>query len=132
MLTVTRTDYDRLDVDLSGKLDSVDMATGLDHLIAEAADMKHAKMLYRIKDMEMPSLSALAVEFGHLPSLFGLLGKFDRCAVLASEPWLRTLAEFEGAILPGLQIKAFPPDAEKRAIAWLDAQADDPFDDVPV
>ncbi len=132
MLKTTRISADRIDVDLSGALDSIEMAAGLDHLIAEAADMTHGKMLYRISDFEMPTLSALAVEFGHLPSLFGLLSKIDKCAVLCDTSWMRSLAEFEGAILPGLEIKAFPMDAEPAALAWLDGVDHDVFDDVPV
>lgn len=131
MLKITKVSSDRIDIEISGAIDSVEMATGLDRLIAEAADMKHGKVLYRISNIEMPSLGALAVEMGHLPSLIGLLGKLDKCAVLCDNTWLRTLAEFEGAVLPGLDIKGFAHESTKEAEAWLNGKSDG-FDDVPV
>jgi hypothetical protein len=38
---------------------------------------------------------------------------------LADEIWLKKLSEFEGALLPGLQIKAFNRDQKEEAEAWL-------------
>ncbi len=131
MLKITRVAPDRIDISISGAIDSVEMATGLDRLIAEAETMTKGKMLYRISNIEMPSLGALAVEMGRLPSLFGLLPKIDRCAVLCDHAWLRSMAEFEGAILPGLEIKGFALDAETEAEDWLDGPKDG-FDSVPV
>ncbi|WP_333713965.1 STAS/SEC14 domain-containing protein [Yoonia sp.] len=76
-------------------------------------------MLYRITSFAMPSLGAIGVEMARLPKLFGLLGKYDRCAVLTDIPWLRTAAEMEGALIPGLEIKAFALDAVDDAESWL-------------
>lgn len=131
MLKITKVAPDRIDIDLQGNIDAVEMATSLDRLVAEAAEITNGKMLYRISDFEMPSLGALAVEFSRLPSLLGLLHSFDRCAVLCDAQWLRKIAELEGAILPGLDIKAFPFDADKKAVDWLD-RVTDPFETVPV
>ncbi len=131
MLKITKVSPQRIDVALSGSVDSIEMQTGLDQLIAEAAGMKNGRMLYRITNLELPTLGAIAVELGHLPSLFGLLGKLDRCAVLCDSAWLRQMAEFEGAILPGLDIKGFALDDETAAEDWLNAAPAD-FDDVPV
>jgi hypothetical protein len=61
----------------------------------------------------------LGVEFSRLPKLFGLLGKFEKCAVLSDAAWLRTAAEVEGALFPGITIKAFKMDEEEAAEAWL-------------
>jgi hypothetical protein len=107
MLTVTKPGPDRLDITLSGTLDAEAMGAGLDQIIAQSEGMKHGRMLYRITDFAMPTLGALAVEFERLPKLFALLGRFDRCAVLSDTAWLRTVAEVEGALIPGLEIKAF-------------------------
>ena len=44
--------------------------------------------------------------------MFGLIRKFDRCAVLADQKWLKTISEIEGALIPGLDIKGFNTDEE--------------------
>ena len=52
--------------------------------------------------------------------MFGLIRKFDRCAVLADQKWLKTISEIEGALIPGLDIKGFNTDEETAAGAWLE------------
>ena len=121
MLNVTKTAPNRVEIDLSGELDAASMAIGLDELIAVSADVENGQILYRIPTFAMPSLSALAVEFTRLPSLIGLLSKYDRCAVLTDVEWLRSAAEFEGVLIPGFEVKAFALDDEAAALVWLDA-----------
>ncbi|SDY27768.1 SpoIIAA-like [Jannaschia faecimaris] len=121
MLKITKRSDDRVDIDLAGALDADMMRTGLDDLIAASEDVRHGKMCYTITDFAFPSVGALGVEMGRLPKLFGLLSKFDRCAVLSDADWLRKAAEIEGAFIPGLEIKSFKLDEGKEAEAWLDA-----------
>ncbi len=109
----------RIDIEVSGQVDGDDMQTALDELIAQAASVDHGVMLYRIKDFELPTLGALAVEFGRMPDLFRLTARFDRIAVVCSEAWIQRVSEFEGAFIPGLEIRAFAPEAEAAAEAWL-------------
>lgn len=109
----------RIDIELSGRLDGDAMKAALDDLIARAATIDHGVMLYRIEDFELPTLGALAVEFGYLPDLLRLCARFDRIAVVCGEIWIQRVSEFEGAFIPGLEIKAFRPDAVAAAEAWL-------------
>lgn len=39
--------------------------------------------------------------------------------VLAGQSWVRAISEIEGALIPGLQIKAFAPDEQSEAERWL-------------
>ncbi len=119
MLTITKTAANRVDIELEGSLDSESMAAGLDDLIAKSEGVTGGHMLYRIRDFSMPTPGAIAVEIKRLPKLFALLGKFNRCAVLCDASWLRTVAEIEGALFPGVAIKSFEPDQEAAAEAWL-------------
>lgn len=121
MLRVTKPSPNRVDIELSGTLDADAMRAALDDLIAKSEDVTNGKMLYTITDFSMPSLGAIGVELQRLPKLFGLLGKFDRCAVLCDESWLRTAAEIEGALFPGIQIKSFERAEAEDAEAWLAA-----------
>lgn len=119
MLSVSKPAPNRVDIELSGILDAELMASGLDDLIEKSEGVTNGKMLYRIPEFSMPTVSALAVELQRLPKLFGLLGKFDRCAVLSDAAWLRTAAEIEGALIPGIKIKSFELYETAAAEAWL-------------
>jgi len=119
MFKVTKNGIDRLDIELSGKLNSEDMKVALNALVSESIDIVNGKMLYEIIDFHLPSLGAIGVEFSRLPSMFGLMKKFDRAAVLTDKAWLQKVSEFEGALFPGLEIKAFNRDQKAEAEAWL-------------
>ncbi len=109
----------RLDIELSGKLNTEDMKIALDELVIKSKDIENGKMLYEIIDFDLPSLGAIAIEFSRLPAMLRLMKKFDRAAVLTDKAWLKTVSEFEGAFFPGLEIKAFNRDQKTAAEAWL-------------
>lgn len=119
MLTITKPEENRVDIDLSGKISSDEMAKGLDDLLEQSQDVNNGKMLYTIRSFAFPDLGAIVVEMTRLPKLFGLLGRFDRCAVLSDASWLRTAAEIEGAMIPGFDIKAFDLTERDAAEGWL-------------
>lgn len=120
MYTVTTPAANRVDIVISGSLDRDQMAGLLDALVAKSAGFAGGRMLYRITDFAMPSLAALGVELKRLPQLFGLIRRFDRCAVVSDAAWIRRGAEIEGALVPGLVVKSFAPEAAAEAAAWLD------------
>jgi hypothetical protein len=119
MLSIKKTGPDRIDIEFSGSLDADEMHAALDALISESADVTGGRMFYRIGAFEFPTLGALAVKFEYLPKLFALLGKYDRCAVVSDQAWIRTAADIEGALFPGIDIKGFEPAEEADAEAWL-------------
>lgn len=109
----------RLDVEMSGKLDSEGMKTALDEFVSKSKKIENGKMLYVITDFQLPTLGAIAIELSRLPSMFGLMKKFNRAAVLTDKTWLKKVSEFEGMLFPGLEIKAFNLDQKAEAEAWL-------------
>lgn len=119
MFQVTRNGENRIDVEFAGKLDSNGMRIAIDELQQKSAGIEHGRMLYRVGDFELPTLGALAVELSHIPQLFRFVRHFDRMAVVADKGWVRKTSEVEGALIPGLQIKAFDPSQEAEAEAWL-------------
>ena len=121
MFKVVSKGSNRIDVEFSGKLDSSDMKTALDELINKAKDIEHGRMLYRIGDFEFPTLGAIGVELSRLPELFKTIRCFDRAAVLTEKKWVQKVSEIEGALFPGLDIKAFDLDEEAEAEAWLES-----------
>lgn len=120
MFKVTKPTPDRLDIEFRGKLDADEMKAALDDLEAKAADLEAGKMLFVVGDFQLPTMDAVMVEFSRWPTMLGFLRKFTRCAVIAEERWLRFIAQAEGAIIPGVQIKGFAPDRRGEAEAWLD------------
>ncbi|MBW2641565.1 MAG: STAS/SEC14 domain-containing protein [Deltaproteobacteria bacterium] len=119
MFKVEQYGLNRLDIQLSGKLDTEEMKIALDELVSKSKNIENGKMLYEIIDFHLPSLGAIVIEFSRLPSMFGLMKKFDRAAVLTDKTWLKKVSELEGALFPGLEIKAFGRDQKAEAEAWL-------------
>ncbi len=123
MFQVTRSADNRLDIEFSGKLDKEDMNAALDELISKAEGIVHGKMLYRIGDFDFPTLGAIKVELSRTPELFRFARKFVRAAVIADKGWVRKASEIEGALIPGLEVKAFNVDENAKAEAWLESSA---------
>ena len=119
MFNVIPNGINRLDIELSGKLNTEEMKIALDELVSKSKDIENGKMLYDVIDFHLPSLGAIAVEFSRLPAMFGLMKKFDRAAILTDKAWLKKVSEFEGALYPGLEIKAFDRDQKEEAENWL-------------
>jgi hypothetical protein len=119
MFKVTKIDQNRLDIELIGKLNSDEMQVALDELESKSQDIENGIMLYDIVEFHLPSLGAIAIEFSRLPSMFGLIRKFRKAAVLTDKNWLQKASELEGLFIPGIEIKAFNRDQKEEAESWL-------------
>ena len=119
MFKVTLKGKNRLDIELSVKLDAEEMKIALDELVSKSENIENGRMLYDVIEFHIPSLGAIVIELSRLPSMFGLIKKFDRAAVLTDKTWLKKVSELEGALFPGLEIKAFDRDQRAEAEAWL-------------
>jgi len=124
MITITKPSANRIDIDLDlkdGTLDGAAMRLLLEDLFEKSKDIANGKMLYKISSVAFPTLGALGVELSHLPGLFGLITKFDKCAVCCDTAWIRKIGEIEGMLFPGMEIKSFEFDDTAAAEAWLAA-----------
>ena len=119
MFKVTEHGINRLDIEMSGKLNSEEMKTALDELVSKSESIENGRMLYDVIDFHLPSLGAIGIEISRLPSMFRLMKKFKRAAVLTDKTWLKRASKFEGAFIPGLEIKAFNRDQKEAAETWL-------------
>ncbi|BAF71616.1 STAS/SEC14 domain-containing protein [Sulfurovum sp. NBC37-1] len=122
MLKITKSGPNRLDLEFQGKITTEDMQEILDEFITLSKEIEHGKILYTIYDFDFPSMDAIMVKLSRLPELFGLLKRFDRMAILTNKTWLQKIAQFEGFLVPGLEIKAFDLDEIVEAEAWLSGQ----------
>jgi hypothetical protein len=89
MFKVIPNGVNRLDIEMSGKLNTEDMKIVLGELVNKSTNIKNGKMLYEVIDFHLPSLGAMVVEFSRLPAMFGFLKKFDRAAVLTDKACLK-------------------------------------------
>jgi hypothetical protein len=121
MFRVIQNGPNRLDITMSGKLNSEDMKRALDELVSKSVDIQKGKLLYDVIDFHLPSFGAIAIEFSRLPSMLGWIRKFERAAVLADKSWIKKISELEGLWVPGLEIKAFDRDQRPQAEAWLES-----------
>jgi hypothetical protein len=119
MYKITPNGTNRLDIEMSGKLNAEDMKIALDEMVSKSKNIENGKMLYDVIDFHLPSLGAITIEFSRFPSMLGLMKKFNRAAVLTDKAWLKKVSEFEGALFPGLEVKAFDRDQKAEAEAWL-------------
>ena len=123
MIKIERVSENRLDIEMSGKLDSEGMAIVLDELVEKSEGIENGKMLYDVIEYKLPTIGAITLEFKRLPKMFDFIKRFRRAAVLSDKTWLKTISELEGKLIPGLEIKAF--DREQRAAAeqWLESKS---------
>jgi len=119
MFLITRVGSNRLDIEMSGKLDAEHMEKALEELVTKSEGIEDGLMLYDIVDYRLPSFDAIMIEFSRLPSMMGFIRKFRRAAVLTDKSWLKVASEVEGAVIPGLEIKAFKRNQKAEAEAWL-------------
>ena len=91
----------------------------MDDLETKALDIESGIMLYDVIDFHLPSFGAIAIEFSRQLAMLGLIRKFRCAAVLADKDWIKKASELEGALLNGLEIKAFDRDQKEAAEAWL-------------
>lgn len=120
MFHVTRIGDKRIDVDFSGKLDSIEMRFALDELMRKSEGIVHGQMLFRVGDFVMPTLGAVGIELSRIPQMFRFMRRFDRCAVVCAKEWMRKASEIEGALIPGLTVKAFDQHQVTEAHNWLE------------
>ena len=123
MIKIERVSEDRLDIEMSGKLDSEGMAKALDELVEKSEGIENGKMLYDVIEYKLPTIDAIILEFKRMPKMFDFIKRFRRAAVLSDKTWLKTISELEGKLMPYLEIKAF--DREQRAAAekWLESES---------
>ena len=119
MLTVELKASNRIELTASGRIEGPQMESALDQLIALTEPLQHVTYLADMTDITMPAGAAIRAEIARLPKLMGLLRKIDKAAVVANQSWLRTAAQVEGKLIPGLEIRAFDAHEHDRARAWL-------------
>lgn len=124
MLKIDRQSEKLFLIEFSGAVSSQELETELDKFLEQSRDVKGGKLIYRIDDFDFPGLGLVMVKLQRLPKLLGLFSRFDKAAVVSDKNWLNRLAEFEGMLIPGFEIKAFAKEDEAAAMTWLDGKTE--------
>lgn len=122
MIKIERVGENRLDIEMSGKIDSADMARVLDELVEKSEGFENGKMLFDVIEYQLPTLGAITLELSRMPQMFGFIKRFRRAAVLSDKTWLKSVSELKGALMPWLEIKGFDRDERTAALKWLAAE----------
>ncbi len=104
---------------ISGRIEPEEMQAGLEAFLGVLEDGKKTDFLYTITEFEFPPMTAIGVEFSYIPLLLKSLSKIGKVAVIADQAWLRTAAEVEGKLIPGLTIQSYEPGEREAAEKWL-------------
>jgi len=126
MFKITRKN-NRIEIEISGKLDTQNMIIALDELVSLSENIENGTMLFDVIDYHLPSLGAIKEEFSRLPSMLGFMKKFTRAALLTDKTWLKMIGELEGAVYPGLEVKAFRRNQRSEAEAWLSEEIEEKY-----
>ncbi|MFC5049841.1 STAS/SEC14 domain-containing protein [Rubritalea spongiae] len=119
MITLTKINDKRLNLEVTGTLVPEDMSRALEDFEAKTKGMKDGVLLYQLHDFEMPCSATMAVKLADLPRWFQLMHSIKKVALIADKLWIRRMAEFESLLLPGITIKSFEANKGAAAEAWL-------------
>lgn len=102
----------------SGQIDGADVDR-----IAERFDQafdEHEQVSFFAEAASMNGFAGGAFLKGMLYDLSQIknLRRIHRAALVAEEGWIRTVAEWEDRLLPGLDVRIFDPDEHEEAMAW--------------
>ena len=64
------------------------------------------------------TLDAVGASFKRGVGLIGRIGRVKRYAVVSDAGWIRTMAELEGALIPGMTVRVFGTADREEALAW--------------
>jgi hypothetical protein len=101
---------------LDGKIDEGGM-TALYNILKDKSRNGKINLLAIYKDFDGFDSFKAFIEGIKLD--FAAIGNIEKYAILTDKKWVKTLAEVESKILPGITMKGFSLDEEDKALAWL-------------
>jgi hypothetical protein len=102
----------------SGRLDEADIERATQAVDAALARQERIA-LYAEIDIDGITPGALVRDVGYGLGRLRELHRFPRAAVVTGQDWVRWIARVEQAVLPGIEVKVFPPAEKDAAMAWI-------------
>jgi len=103
---------------VSGRLDRADIDRSIDAV--EAALTRHGRIAL-FADVTVTGISpeALWRDLSYGLGKLGELHRFPRTAIVTGQDWVRWITQAEGALLPGVEMRAFPEAERESAWSWI-------------
>ena len=86
--------------------------------VERAMDGGHVHLVGEIAGVGGLTLEALGANLGKGLAMLTRLGSVDRYAVVSDVGWITQTARLQGALLPGLEVRAWPRADRAAAVAW--------------
>lgn len=119
MIEMIDTADDQIAFRISHKVTGTDLDAIMDRLEAVLAAHDKVHLFIETHALDGIELSGLARYTRRAMPLFGKLGRFDRVAVVADQPWVRIATRLESALVPFITYRTFVPDQRDEALAWV-------------
>ncbi len=86
----------------------------------ETIDQRGSAAIYvEILDIAGMTLKAFLKDIRYGFRQIGHLERFTRSAVVTDRKWLQTVADWEGKLFPGIEVRGFEQDASDEAMQWV-------------
>ena len=86
----------------------------------------HLSLFLAFDDWTSITPAAVLKEVGLGLRHLGHLDRFERVAVLTDKKWLQTAAGLKGALIPGVEVRAFPLAERSDALDWITEHPEQP------
>ncbi len=106
---------------VSGKVTKEDVELAWASLDAALDEAETIGLYAEVVGLDGFTLAGLVEDLARGIKALGEWGRFARYAVVSDKAWLRTLADLEGKLLPGIEIRTYTPEEAPAAVAWLTA-----------
>lgn len=106
---------------VSGKVTAEDVETAWASLDAALDEAETIGLYAEIVGLGGVTLDGLVKDLAMGLKQIGQLRRFARYAVVSDAGWLRAVADVEGKLLPGIEIRTYTPEEKDAAMAWLTA-----------
>lgn len=106
---------------VSGKVTAEDVELAWASIDAALDEGETIGLYAEIVDLGSFTLDGLVKDLAMGLKQIGEWGRFARYAVVSDARWLRAVADVEGKLLPGIEIRTYTLDEKDAAMAWLTA-----------
>ena len=105
----------------SGKITTGDIERAWASMDAALDEAESIGLYAEITDLGGFTLDALLKDIQMGLKQLGHLSRFQRVAVVTDTKWIRTLADVEDKLFPGIDLRTFALAEQDAAMAWLTA-----------
>ena len=110
---------------LEGQITADDVGRAIRLIETRLQEHEPVSLIIEVGDVKAVTVAAMVEDLRHGLGQIRHLGRYHRVALVAAQGWLRAAAQVEGAVLPGVEVRAFTPAEQIDATAWASAPRPD-------